>query len=174
MEVKGEFKNIRFGVDSSDTIESVKLKIEKETGIHVQFQTLKPQSSDEEFEDDKTLEDYNIYKDATIRLEINRSREKEIGLAVGGKMKQKIYEDDKDNIDFYNIKRVTRLFVNICNGTMWQAITGKKLPPSPLTPQTNRLFITTHSFDSVYFGIIFDIDVYKRKQSKTATTSINK
>ena len=37
MEVKGEFKNIRFGVDSSDTIESVKLKIEKETGIHVQF-----------------------------------------------------------------------------------------------------------------------------------------
>ena len=133
-----------------------------------------PQNTDEEFEDDKTLKDYNIYKDTTIRLEINRSREKEIWLAVGGKMKQKIYEDDKDNIDFYHIKRVTRLFVNICNGTMWQAITGKKLPPSPLTPQTNRLFITTHSFDSVYFGIIFDIDVYKRKQSKTATTSINK
>ena len=35
-------------------------------------------NSDEEFEDDKTLEDYNIYKDATIRLAINRSREKEM------------------------------------------------------------------------------------------------
>ena len=36
------------------------------------------------------------------------------------------------------------------------------------------MFITTHMSDSVYFGIIFDIDIYKPKQSKTATTSINK
>ena len=36
------------------------------------------------------------------------------------------------------------------------------------------LFITTHIYDSVYFGIIFDIDIYEPKQSKTATTSINK
>ena len=75
MEVQGEFKKIRFGVESSDIIESVKLKIQKEEGIHVQFQTLKPQIVMTN-EDDKPLEDYNIYKDATIRLEINRSREK--------------------------------------------------------------------------------------------------
>ena len=127
-------------------------------------------NSDEEFEDDKTLEDYNIYKDATIRLAINRSREKEMGLALGDRVKQKIYKDDKDNIDFYNVKRVTRLFVNICNGTMYQAITGKKLQQSSLSPRTNRPF----SSDSVYLGIIFDIDIDKPKQSKTATTSINK
>ena len=32
MEVKGDFKKIRFGVESSDTIELVKLKIEKKEG----------------------------------------------------------------------------------------------------------------------------------------------
>ena len=39
--------------------------------------------------------------------------------------------------------------------------------------KTNRLSITTHRSDSAYFGIIFDIDIYHAKQSKTATTSIN-
>ena len=39
---------------------------------------------------------------------------------------------------------------------------------------TNRLFITTHNYNSVYFVIIFDIDVYGSKKSKRATTNINK
>ena len=34
--------------------------------------------------------------------------------------------------------------------------------------------LSQHSSDSVYFGIIFNIHIYKPKQSKTATTSINK
>ena len=36
---------------------------------------------------------------------------------------------------------------------------------------TNRIF---HNDDSVYIGNILDIDTYELKQSKGATTSINK
>ena len=38
--------------------------------------------------------------------------------------------------------------------------------------RTNRICITAHNNDAVYFGITFDIDIYQPKQSKTATTSI--
>ena len=88
-----------------------------------------------ELEDDKQLSYYGIMKAAKFYLEIKRTRETEMGIAVGGKMTQKIYKDDEININFYNIKQVTRIFVNIANGTMWEAITGKELPESPLTPQ---------------------------------------
>merc|ERR1712129_356670 len=57
-----------------------------------------------------------------------------MGLAAGGKMKQKIYKDAKENLGMYNVKKVTRVFVNIANGNMWNKITGKILPKSPLNP----------------------------------------
>ena len=38
---------------------------------------------------------------------------------------------------------------------------------------TNKICITAHNHDPVYFGITFDIDIYQPKQSKTATPSIN-
>ena len=52
--------------------------------------------------------------------------------------------------------------------TQWQTTTNNILV------KTNTLSITTHNCDSVYFGIIFDIDIFNPKQSKTAITSINK
>ena len=58
-----------------------------------------------------------------------------MGIAAGGKMKQKIYKDDKENMNRYNVKKVTRVFVNIANGNLWKSITGKILPKSPLNPQ---------------------------------------
>merc|ERR1711902_110254 len=40
----------------------------------------------------------------------------------------------------YNIKKVTRVFVNIANGTMWNKITNKELPESPLNPQIYKTY----------------------------------
>merc|ERR1712087_224354 len=76
---------------------------------------------------------------ATLRLVITSNAE-EMGLAAGGKMKQKIYEDDECNLGQYNAKKVTRVFVNIANGNMWTGITGKKLPESPLNPQLYKSY----------------------------------
>ena len=38
---------------------------------------------------------------------------------------------------------------------------------------TNRILITAHNNDPVYFGIICDIDMYKPKQCTRPTTSID-
>ena len=56
-------------------------------------------------------------------------------LAVGGKMKQKTYGDDGTNFNMYNIKKVTRVFVNVANRNLWKSITKTNLPESPLSPQ---------------------------------------
>ena len=61
-------------------------------------------------------------------------------LATGGKMKQKIYPDDGINLNQYNVKKVTRVFVNIANGNMWKSITNKILPESPLNPQIYKKY----------------------------------
>ena len=38
---------------------------------------------------------------------------------------------------------------------------------------TNRIFITAHSDDCVYFAILFNINIYESTQSKTSIPSIN-
>merc|ERR1719410_174309 len=84
--------------------------------------------------DDRALGSYNIGGPVTLELMV-KAENNEMGLAAGGKMKQKIYEDDAANLNMYNTKKVTRVFVNIANGNMWQKITGKQLPESPLNPR---------------------------------------
>ena len=39
--------------------------------------------------------------------------------------------------------------------------------------KTSRILVTAHNADSVYLDIIFNIDIYKSKQSKRASVSIN-
>ena len=59
----------------------------------------------------------------------------EMGLAAGGKMKQKIYPDPhgKDTWDENNFGRV---YVHIVNSLMYREITGNEPPPTPVTAKT--------------------------------------
>merc|ERR1712154_300087 len=116
----------------TDTIQAIKLKIEMSQGVHAQNQTL--MFAGLPLDDDKILFECGISSGMTIHLLVKED-EDEMGLAAGGKMKQKIYKDDKENLGKYNVKKVTRVFVNIANGNMWKKITGKVLPKSPLNPQ---------------------------------------
>jgi len=55
-----------------------------------------------------------------------------MGLAPGGKMRQKIYPDPFD-LDDYDTEHASRCFVHIANSMVWRAITGSPPPTEPPT-----------------------------------------
>jgi hypothetical protein len=59
----------------------------------------------------------------------------EMGLAAGGKMKQKIYEDPH-GFNVWDKKNSERLFVHIVNSAMYKEITGEDAPSSPIDAHT--------------------------------------
>jgi hypothetical protein len=56
---------------------------------------------------------------------------KTMGLAAGGKMKQRLYPDD-EGIDFWNQETPSKIFIHICNSVLFEEITGMAAPPSPV------------------------------------------
>ena len=61
-----------------------------------------------------------------------RSRAMSMGLAAGGRMKQKIYPDPH-GIDTWDPYATTRVFVHIVNSDLWREITGEEAPATPVT-----------------------------------------
>lgn len=59
----------------------------------------------------------------------------EMGLAAGGKMKQKIY-DDPYGFDVWDQSNTERVFIHIVNSDMWKEITGEAPPDSPVSAHT--------------------------------------
>ena len=59
----------------------------------------------------------------------------EMGLAAGGKMKQKIYPDPH-GIDTWDVENHGRIYVHIVNSLMYRELTGKEPPPTPITAKT--------------------------------------
>jgi len=55
-----------------------------------------------------------------------------MGLAPGGRMKQKIY-DDPYGLDAWDQRHVSRCFVTIVNSEQWVAMTGERPPACPPT-----------------------------------------
>lgn len=58
-----------------------------------------------------------------------------MGVAAGGKMKQKIYPDPH-GIDTWDEENYGRVYVHIVNSMMYREITGKEPPPTPVTAKT--------------------------------------
>ena len=59
----------------------------------------------------------------------------EMGMAAGGKMKQKIYADPH-GIDTWDKDNYHRVYVHIVNSMMYREITGLEPPNTPVTAQT--------------------------------------
>ena len=58
-----------------------------------------------------------------------------MGLAAGGKMKQKIYPDPHGR-DIWDENNFGRVYVHIVNSMMYREITGKEPPNTPVTAKT--------------------------------------
>lgn len=59
----------------------------------------------------------------------------EMGLAAGGKMRQKIYPDPH-GIDTWDQENYGEVYVHIVNSVMYRQITGTKPPPTPVSAKT--------------------------------------
>lgn len=59
----------------------------------------------------------------------------EMGLAAGGMMKQKIYEDTH-GLETWDQDNHLRLFVHIVNSEMWEEITGEEPPETPVSAKS--------------------------------------
>lgn len=59
----------------------------------------------------------------------------EMGLAAGGKMKQKIYPDPH-GLDIWDENNCGRVYVHIVNSMMYREITGQEPPNTPVTAKT--------------------------------------
>ncbi len=59
----------------------------------------------------------------------------EMGLAAGGRMRQKIYPDPH-GIETWDLNRRGRVFVHIVNSRMWTEITGEPLPETPVSAES--------------------------------------
>jgi hypothetical protein len=72
--------------------------------------------------------DESIYMDA----DLCQMASSDMGLAPGGRMRQKIY-DDPFNINDWDTDNMSRCFVHITNSLVWRAITEEESPTIPLT-----------------------------------------
>lgn len=54
----------------------------------------------------------------------SRMAKPDMGLGVGGQMRQEIYED-LYGVDVWDQAKAERVFIHLCNATQWQAITGE-------------------------------------------------
>ena len=71
------------------------------------------------------------YSSASEGISMLRVKEADMGLAVGGRMRQEIYEDTFDLSD-WDMNTSSRCFVHLANSQTWRAITGNN--PSTKAP----------------------------------------
>jgi hypothetical protein len=88
------------------------------------------------FPDQPPSRAYNLRASASLGMfRCQRAGGSEMGLAAGGKMKQKIYPDPC-GIDTWDEANYGRVYVHIVNSMMYREITGKEPPPTPVTART--------------------------------------
>ena len=125
----GDKYKINIDIDT-DTIQDIKLEIEKLLNIDQQSQQL--QFKNQALQDSKMAQFYDITGGDTLKLTIEEANKQEMGLAVGGRMQQKLYIDKESNFNMYDYKNPTRIFINMANGPLWKAIRDKPMATLPL------------------------------------------
>ncbi|KAJ6588471.1 hypothetical protein B0H19DRAFT_1248127 [Mycena capillaripes] len=120
-------KRIDIHVESSDTINNTLI-----------FQG-------RQLEDGRTLSDYNIQRDSVFILALRLRggggglEDDRMGVAAGGKITQKIYEDRHSPL-IYDDYNPFRVFIHTVSTAGWELITGSVCPLTPITPKLYKAY----------------------------------
>jgi hypothetical protein len=95
-----------------------------------QQQSLHMDSLDDFIQDAPPVPDVNAERERSVQSEA-----REMGLSAGGKMKQKIVEDPF-GVNHWDTQCFGRCYVHIVNSAMFEQITGKKPPSTPISAKT--------------------------------------
>jgi len=134
-------------------------KHEKKKNLPIQSSYLNSISISEEQSYKKTSDLFSNPSAPQLECCDFSSEEMEMGIGSGGKMKQKIYKD-KYGYGYWNESKIGRIFVHIVNSTMYEKITGKKTPSTP---------IDVHSYKSYQYPWF---DIYDENKSSIKKSNI--
>lgn len=68
----------------------------------------------------------------TVPCHYNMRMDGDMGLGMGGRIRQEIYED-RHELGDWDLEKTSRCFVNLCNALQWREITGDNPPQTPVT-----------------------------------------
>lgn len=97
-------------------------------GLQLSVCPMKPDVFEKRF---PTLPPENVYRQR-IQFSMPTGRVAEMGLALGGRMKQDI-EKDPFELSDWDVEHTSRCFVHIANSMEWRQITGDDPPQTPVT-----------------------------------------
>lgn len=119
---------VPFMMDGSDSIAQLKSKIMQSFHLAIEIQVLSFQGK--QLRNEHSLRQCGLGQGSTVQLTTAS------GLAAGGKITQKIYEDPHPAGSWAPDDASCRVFVHLAGPDLWHRITGRSMPPTPVSAKT--------------------------------------